>query len=91
VTLHKEFRARRAWGRLLGTLKPPLWTIEERRRIKGVKGKLRDLKTVAGNLATLPAARLKLNRLARSRPERAIAMPQIMTPEAAATPSAQVE
>src|SRR5688500_6287161 len=91
ATLHKEFRARRALGRLLGTTDPRRWTMEERRRAHGLKGKLRDLKTLTVNLATLPAARLKLNNLARNRPHRPLSMPQIMTPEAAATPTAQGE
>jgi anaerobic magnesium-protoporphyrin IX monomethyl ester cyclase len=89
TTLHKEFRARRAWDRLNGTLPHALWTMEERRRVRGIGGKLRDLKTVAGNFTTWPLARVKLARLGRTRPTQHIAMPQIMTHEAAATPTAQ--
>ena len=81
TVLHKEFRARRTWSRLLGR------TVGRREARPGLKSVAR----MAKNWLTLPAARRKLATLAENSKGGLIALPQIMTPEAAATPTVQSE
>jgi radical SAM superfamily enzyme YgiQ (UPF0313 family) len=79
TVLHKEFRARKTWKSLHnGNGKPvPL------------RKKLHDSASMVYNLATLPIERRKLDKLAASTHRGLGPLPQIMTPEAAATPTAQ--
>ena len=81
TVLHKEYRARKGLRQLK--------SFESGQRGMGAKVKLGA--RVACNLATLPMERIKLNRLARVKSGGIRNLPPIMTPEAAATPSAQVE
>jgi anaerobic magnesium-protoporphyrin IX monomethyl ester cyclase len=77
---HKEFRVRKTWSTLKHTLTQPA---ESRHR------QLRAAAAMAYHTATLPLARLKLNRLARQ-PHQGIAnLPPEMSHTAAATPTSQ--
>ncbi|HKP51576.1 MAG TPA: radical SAM protein [Chloroflexia bacterium] len=79
TVLHKEFRARKTWRKLRG-------------RSVGIgdrRPRLKDVAKMAGNIVTLPAARRKLANMAHTSRGKMIALPQIMTPEAAATPTVQ--
>ncbi|HEX9989675.1 MAG TPA: radical SAM protein [Chloroflexia bacterium] len=79
VVLHKEFRARRAWKRVRGG------------PTRSPRKKVRDAASMFYNMATLPIERRKLDRLAARTGSVFSPLPQIMTPEAAATPTAQAE
>lgn len=79
--LHMEFRARRTWNRLLGH------TVGDREKRPGI----RSLVSMVRNRLALPAARRRLASLADATKGGFIAMPQIMTPEAASTPTAQID
>ncbi len=81
TVLHKEFRARKTL-RELRTHVGRAWS---------TRRKLHALASAAFNLATLPLARTDLNRLARKSPGGLGPLPKIMTPDAAATPTAQAE
>ena len=76
--LHKEFRARKAWDQLRGAVRRPA---ELRKK------HLHEAAVMAYHTATLPLARLRMNRLARVPHEGAEPLPQLMTPNEAATPS----
>ncbi len=79
IVLHKEFRARKTWRELRGHA-----------RSQGPsKPGTREIAAMVYNRATLPLARRRLSAMANTSRNRTIALPQIMTPEAAATPSVQ--
>ncbi|HYP19912.1 MAG TPA: radical SAM protein [Chloroflexia bacterium] len=79
TVLHKEYRAGRAWRSL--------------RSANGQKvaSRARAVASMVYNLATLPIERRKLEALARRPNPSPLALPRILSPEAAATPSAQAE
>lgn len=80
VVLHKEFRSRKTWRSLRnGGRRAPL------------PKRAREAASMVYNWATLPIERKRLSRMARSTQTGLGPLPPIMTPEAAATPSAQVE
>jgi hypothetical protein len=79
VVLHKEFRSRRVWRALRS------------RNGNGHNYGLRDIASMAVNAATLPGARRKLEKLAVKSAHSLGALPQIMTPEAAARPTPQLD
>jgi anaerobic magnesium-protoporphyrin IX monomethyl ester cyclase len=80
TVVHKEFRARKTWSALKHTLTQPG---EFRPR------QMRAAAAMAYHTATLPLARLKLNRLAKQ-PHRGIPnLPPEMSHAAAATPTSQ--
>lgn len=81
TVLHKEFRSRKT----LRALRGGSAARGERRP------RLKEIGSMVYNLVSLPIARRKLVRLASTSKSSMIALPQIMTPEAAATPTAQVE
>ncbi len=82
TVLHKEFRARKIWRELRSGLRSG----QPRRPVRRV---LHDVAYMAYNWLTLPVERWRLDRLA-ARSKRGMGpLPQAMTPEAAATPSAQ--
>ena len=76
--LHKEFRARKAWDRLRGALRHPT-TLR--------KNHLREAAALLYHTATLPVARLRMERAAKIPHDGIRPLPQLMAPEAAATPS----
>ncbi len=80
VVLHKEFRSRKTWRSLRngGNHAP-------------IQKRAREAASMVYNLATLPIERRRLARMAATSQRGLGPLPQIMTPEAAATPSAQVE
>jgi anaerobic magnesium-protoporphyrin IX monomethyl ester cyclase len=79
VVLHKEFRSRRGWGQLAQVaLRPWQWR----------PAHLREAAAIVYRLATLPGARLKLNRLAAEAGDGVIPMPHMSLAEASA-PSPQ--
>ena len=80
VVLHKEFRARKAWRELKDAARRPS-TLRRRH--------LRLAAAMLYHAATLPMERRRLDRLAKAPHEGIDALPQTMTPETAATPSAQ--
>ncbi|HEX8221487.1 MAG TPA: radical SAM protein [Chloroflexia bacterium] len=80
TVLHKEYRAGKAWR----SLRPA----KER---KAATSLARAAATMVYNLATLPIERRKLEALARRPNPSPLALPRILSPEAAATPSAQAE
>ncbi|MCW5848732.1 MAG: B12-binding domain-containing radical SAM protein [Anaerolineae bacterium] len=92
TVLHKEFRARRAWRELTGRGR-------QRKDGQGESwgarrpqpGLVRQAATVAYHVATLPWARVKLARLERQSDGSSAPLPALLTPDAAATPSAQPE
>lgn len=79
TVLHKEYRAGKAWRSL--------------RSANGQKAasRARAAVSMVYNLATLPIERRKLEALARRPNPSPLALPRILSPEAAATPSAQAE
>jgi anaerobic magnesium-protoporphyrin IX monomethyl ester cyclase len=81
LVLHKEFRSRRSWGKL--------------RRVAGRPGQwrpshLREAAAIVYRMGTLPAAKVKLNRLATLPHEGIVPMPHMPLTEAA-RPSPQQE
>ncbi len=81
TVLHKEYRAHKGWRQI-------------RNRESGQMGLGSRLKVgarVARNFMTLPLERYKLDRLAHQTSDGIHHLPPLMTPEAAATPSAQAE
>ena len=81
IVLHKEFRARKTWRRL---------------RSGGIRQALsprtaKDLASMARNWVTLPLERARLASLARVPNPLIKSLPPLMTPEAAATPSPQMD
>jgi len=81
VVLHKEYRARKTWRELRNG----------QRRNSPLKKQVRDAASIVYNLATLPLERRRLDKLATLTHNGLRSLPQIMTPEAAATPSTQHE
>jgi radical SAM superfamily enzyme YgiQ (UPF0313 family) len=78
TVLHKEFRARKIWRALRsGGVRRPVGRV------------LHDAAYMAYNWLTLPVERWRLDRLAARSEQGLGPLPPIMTPEAAATPSAQ--
>ncbi len=89
TVLHKEFRARRAWRALRGL---PVGAVDHAVRSRGARRHpLRQAATAVYHTATLPLARQRLERLARQSGQGIGALSQVMSAEAAATPSAQPE
>lgn len=80
VVLHKEYRARKTWRGL---------TSGSKGARRSPRRLLHEVGSMAYNWATLPLERRRLDRLAAQSHHGLIALPTIMTPEAAATPSAQ--
>jgi anaerobic magnesium-protoporphyrin IX monomethyl ester cyclase len=78
--IHKEFRARRAWQELTGTYQPDA--------PQTLRMRARRVLQMFYNLATLPLARMALNRLAKQPQNRTLAVPH-MAPEAASNPTPQ--
>jgi anaerobic magnesium-protoporphyrin IX monomethyl ester cyclase len=76
--LHKEFRARKAWDHLRGAVRHPA-------RLR--RKHLREAAVMAYHTATLPLARLRMERLARVPHEGVEPLPPLMTTTEAATPS----
>lgn len=79
TVLHKEFRSRKMWKDLRRTPLPRLTSPQ----------KLREAATMLYNRLTLPIERRRLERLASASDSGIHALPQIMTPDAAASPSPQ--
>ncbi len=80
TVLHKEYRASKAWR-----------SIRQGEGQQTVISRVRSAASMIYNLATLPVERRKLELLARQPNPSPLALPRILSPEAAATPSAQVE
>jgi len=80
--IHKEFRARRAWQALTGA--------GEKALPQTLSSRARYVLRLIYNLATLPLARLQLNRLAKEPHNRSLAVPH-MAPDAASRPTPQDE
>jgi radical SAM superfamily enzyme YgiQ (UPF0313 family) len=80
TVVHKEFRARKAWGSVRAALARP-WTVRP--------GHLRQVAALAYHTATLPLERLRLDRLARAPHEGLGPLPGRMSPAAAAEPTIQ--
>jgi anaerobic magnesium-protoporphyrin IX monomethyl ester cyclase len=81
VVLHKEFRSRRAWRMLTGiAARPQKWR----------PAHLREAAAIVYRLATLPGARMKLNRLAGVAGDGLAPMPHMSLAEAS-QPSPQQE
>jgi anaerobic magnesium-protoporphyrin IX monomethyl ester cyclase len=79
TTLHREFRARKAWRELRAALRRPL----------AVRGRhLRRALTFVHNAAALPLARIRLRRMAH-RPHEGLGSLPHMPPGAAALPTVQ--
>jgi radical SAM superfamily enzyme YgiQ (UPF0313 family) len=78
--LHKEFRARKTWRRLR---RAPMRG--------GLAGSVRDAAHMLYNYATLPIARRQLDALAKKSHHPVLALPAIMTHEAATIPTSQAE
>jgi anaerobic magnesium-protoporphyrin IX monomethyl ester cyclase len=79
AALHKEFRARRAWGELRRVAAhPTTWR----------PGHAREAAATLYRLATLPVDRRRLDRLA-AKPSRPVAPPPAMSPAEAARPTPQ--
>jgi len=76
--LHKEFRARKAWHTLRAALRRPA-----RLRTRH----LREAAIMAYHTATLPFERLQMERLAETLHDGIQALPPLLHPEKAATPS----
>jgi anaerobic magnesium-protoporphyrin IX monomethyl ester cyclase len=76
--LHKEFRARKAWHTLRAALRQPA-----RLRTRH----LREAGIIAYHTATLPFARLQMERLADTPHDGICSLPPRLKPEKAATPS----
>ena len=76
--LHKEFRARKAWDQLRGAVRRPTQLRKKH---------LREAAVMAYHTATLPLARLRMERLARVPHDGLDPLPKLMTPNEAATPS----
>ena len=80
TVLHKEYRARKTWRSIRrGGSKQP------------IAARARAAASMLYNLATLPLERRKLERLSRRPNPIPLSLPRILSPEAAATPSAQTE
>jgi hypothetical protein len=80
TVLHKEYRASKIWRSLRsGTGQ------------QAPASRARGAASMLYNLATLPIERRKLEMLARRPNPSPLALPRILSPEAAATPSAQAE
>lgn len=78
--VHKEFRARKAWQELTGPI--------QQGQGQSLKGRARSALRLIYNLATLPIARLALNRLAQEPQNRPVVVPH-MAHEAASNPTPQ--
>lgn len=93
TVLHKEFRARRTWRALRSAFRVPRFESGQRETRNAERGtpKAREVASMLYNLGTLPAARMTMERLARQSTRGLTALPQIMTPDAAARPSSQSE
>ncbi len=89
VVLHKEYRARKIWRELrIGLRNRRL----QKSAIRNPQSAIwRTAASMLYNMATLPIERRKLNKLARESKHGIGPLPRIMTPEAAATPTSQVE
>jgi anaerobic magnesium-protoporphyrin IX monomethyl ester cyclase len=84
LVLHKEYRARKLWKKVMGLKKN-----DRSLRNYNSVARANDLGHVFYNLATLRIERRRLNKIAvRSRDALGM-LPQIMTPEAAANPTPQ--
>jgi anaerobic magnesium-protoporphyrin IX monomethyl ester cyclase len=82
TVLHKEYRARKTWRELRKPANP---------RTHYARTKLRSAASMVYNLATLPIERRKLDKLADESRHGIGPLPRLMSPEAAATPTSQVE
>jgi anaerobic magnesium-protoporphyrin IX monomethyl ester cyclase len=80
TVLHKEYRAGKTWRALRRASRRP-----------SIGSQARAAASMLYNLATLPIERRKLEALARKANPSPLSLPRILTPEAAATPSAQTE
>jgi anaerobic magnesium-protoporphyrin IX monomethyl ester cyclase len=80
TVLHKEYRASKSWRSLRG---------EDGQQ--AATSRLRAAASMLYNLATLPIERRKLETLAKRPNPSPLSLPRILSPEAAATPSAQAE
>jgi anaerobic magnesium-protoporphyrin IX monomethyl ester cyclase len=81
TVLHKEFRARKTWRTLSSQRLRDLFSANT----------IRQVSHMGYNLATLPVERVKLNRLASGSNGGIGPLPQVMSPEAAASPTRQAE
>lgn len=82
AVVHKEFRARKAWRSLVGV---------SERAGSARAGRLRQAVALAHNALTLPLARARLKKLAGQPHQGLGPLPQSMTPERAAQPTAQAD
>ncbi len=80
TVLHKEYRAGKTWRGLKSGAGP-----------QALGSRARATASMLYNLATLPIERRKLDALARKSNPAPLSLPRILSPEAAAIPSAQVE
>jgi anaerobic magnesium-protoporphyrin IX monomethyl ester cyclase len=80
TVLHKEYRASKTWRAL-----------KQRSGHATMKARVRAAASMVYNIVTLPIERRKLDALARNANPAPLSLPRILTPEAAATPSAQTE
>ncbi|MDQ5823352.1 MAG: B12-binding domain-containing radical SAM protein [Chloroflexota bacterium] len=80
TVLHKEYRAGKTWRALKSGDRP-----------QSLGSRARATASMLYNLATLPVERRKLDALARKSNPTPLSLPRILSPEAAATPSAQGE
>ncbi|HZD58636.1 MAG TPA: hypothetical protein VE136_18025, partial [Anaerolineales bacterium] len=87
TVLHKEFRMRKAWRRLIGPgqEKSNRLDFDSASRSAG----LAVIKVLLKNALTLPLARWRLNRLTQAPYQGLELLPQSLTPEEAARPSPQ--
>ena len=87
VVLHKEFRLRKSWRRLVEKFLPETESTDS--KLNQQKGLLQTLRSFIKNAITLPFARWKLERLALRPHEGLNPVNPGMTPERAAIPSLQ--
>ncbi|MDQ3928148.1 MAG: B12-binding domain-containing radical SAM protein, partial [Chloroflexota bacterium] len=80
AVLHKEYRASKTWR-----------SLRHRDARQSISSQLRGVASMLYNLVTLPIERRKLDMLARKSNPTPLSLPRILSPEAAATPSAQTE
>jgi len=80
TVLHKEYRARKTWKKLT-----------TQNGHTPLPSKARAGASMVYNLATLPLERWKLEKLARQSRPSPLALPRIMSPDAASKPSAQID
>src|SRR5207249_10763465 len=95
TVLHKEYRARKTWRGLRNggfwILDFGFWRRSTQSKIQNPKSKIQKAASMLYNFTTLPIGRRKLDKLARLSKRGIGPLPRIMKPEAAATPTSQVE